>query len=164
MARTPNEILKSLPDAHILRAMEALRQVYDAYLGQYAGIHLNLKLLRFGVESGFINLEAHKDFHGITVADAHKRAAFAMHGIIQAHPVQVNTDANLTEAMVPANELFAFHVGMNNLHVNVRDLPKGHLRNFLFLLRHKLPDPMVLSSMPCLMEQAFPEASPRNSG
>jgi hypothetical protein len=153
LSKSPADVIKSLPEPKVLERLDTFCEMYRVHFqSRYSGIHLNVKLLRHAVESCFLDLERMKAFHGIDYADQHKRAAFAMHWITKTHPIQLATDANMTEALLVINEWFAIHAGLAHLDIDVSDISGPYLRNLIYILHFRQPSPEILASAMYLLE------------
>jgi hypothetical protein len=95
-----------------------------------------------------------QNFHGIDFADRHKRASFTTLWIVRAHPIQLHTDANMTEAMLVINEIFAVHAGMAHLNLTPKDISPAYLRNLLYILHFRPSSGELLASMFYLLERS----------
>ena len=154
MSKSTADVIKLLPEKAVLERLDTFNEVFLKNFKDYRGIHINIKLLRHAVESYFLDLARMKDFHGITHANQYKRAAFSMLWIVKAHPVQLHTDANMTEALLVINELFAIHVGLSHLNVNIDDISRDYIRNLIYILHFRQVSPEILSSAMYLLECA----------
>ena len=152
MSKSPEEIIGTLPEKNVLERLDTLVNTFDVAFEGWKDIHINVKLLRHVVESYFFDLERMKVFHGIDLADQHKRAAFTMIWITKLHPVQLHTNANMTEALLVINEWFAIHAGLAHLDINVSDISRGYIRNLLYILHYRQPSPEILASAMYLLE------------
>lgn len=156
MSRRPTDVLKTLPDSKVIERLESWHKFYLQEIEtRYKGIHLNLKLLRHAVESCLLDLNRMKNFHGIEYADCHKRAAFSMLWVVRAHPIQLNTDVNLTESLMVINEIYAIHLGINHLEIAVSSISSKYFRNLIYILHFRNPAPEILASSMYLLECAI---------
>jgi hypothetical protein len=156
----PAKVIRSIPADDVLKRIFALEKIYQVNFANYPGAYLNRKLLRHAIESYFIDLERMKDFHGIKLADQHKRAAFTMLWIVKAHPVQLHTNADMTEALIVINELFAIHAGLAHLRVSSGCISKECLRNLIYTLHFRQVSPEILASAMYLLECACLQKTP----
>ena len=60
----------------------------------------------------------------------------------------------VTKASLLANECYAVFAGINHLSIDVDDIPKNFLRNFLYTLHYRYVDGEILSSMMFLLEDS----------
>lgn len=140
MSKSPADVISTVPRPKVLERLKTCHRFYLSFIEpNFKGIHLDLKLLRHAIESCFLDMARMKSFHGIDFADAHKRAAFLMLWIVKAHPIQLATDANITEALIVVNELFAVHLGLGHLDVNVSNISREYLRNLIYILHLRNP-------------------------
>lgn len=105
-----------------------------------------MKILRLAAEAYFRDLARIKLYHGIEFADVHKRAALTMTAVARAHPIQLDTNVNLTEALVLINEWYALQLGLSQLEIDISKISPRFLRNMLYLLHYRDPDPEILAS------------------
>ena len=154
MSKSPADVIKSLPERAVLERLDTFNELFNDKFKDFQGIHLNLKLLRHAVESYFLDLYRMKDFHGITHADQHKRAAFSMLWIVKAHPIQLHTVASMTEALMVINELYAMHVGLSHLEIDITNISSTYIRNLIYILHFRQTSPEILASAMYLLECA----------
>jgi hypothetical protein len=152
--KSPADIIRTLPEKDVLERLETLEEIFRNNLRHFSGIYINLKILRHAVESCFLDLERMKNFHGIEFADQHKRAAFTMLWIVKAHPIQLHTNANMTEALLVPNEYFAIHAGLVHLRIDVGQITPAYLRNLIYILHFRQVAPEILASAMYLLECA----------
>lgn len=155
-----NSIISSLASKPVIETIYALEEIFRLKLASRGGIHINRKSLRHAIESSFLDLERMKTFHSIDIADKHKRSAFLMVWIVKTHPIQLATDANMTEALLVINEIFAVHVGLAELGINVGLCSTGYLRNLIYILHFRTVAPEVLASSMYLLECACSSQKP----
>lgn len=162
MIRQPAEVLREIARPKVLERLETCATFYFENIAppKFNGIHLNLKLLRHAVESCFLDIDRMKAFHGIEYADCHKRAAFTMLWITRAHPVQLDTDANMTEALLVINEIYALGLGLGHLNVRLSDISAAWYRNMIYILHFRNPAPEILASTMYVLEQALKRELP----
>lgn len=161
MSRSPAEVIRSVPRGKVLERLQTWHEYYLREIEpRYKDIHLNLKLLRHSAESCFLDLARMKSFHGIEFADCHKRAAFSMLWITRAHPIQLATDACITESLMLINEIYAAGVGLGHLQIAMSALSSKYIRNLLYILHFRNPAPEILASsmylLDCAMRKEFP--------
>lgn len=155
MNRSPADILRTLPPDKIVNRMETYGQFYlDFIEPHFKNIHLNLKLVRHAAESCQIDIDRMKAFHGIEYADCHKRAAFTMLWIARAHPIQLDTNANMTEALLVINEIYALGLGLGHLNINLADISKEYYRNMIYILHFRNPAAEILASAMYILDCA----------
>jgi len=160
LSKSPADVIKSLPEKAVLERLDTFNAIFHENFSNYNGIHINPKLLRHAVESYFLDLDRMKDFHGITHADQHKRAAFSMLWIVKAHPIQLHTDANMTEALLVINELFAIHAGLSHLQITIDNISHEYIRNLIYILHFRQVSPEILASAMYLLECACSSNKP----
>jgi hypothetical protein len=158
--KSPADVIRTIPEQKVLERLDTLCVLYHHNLKDFTGIHLNLKILRHAVESYFLDLERMKNFHGINFADRHKRAAFTMIWLVRTHPIQLHTDANMTEALLVINELFAVHAGLAHLELSPADISAAYLRNMLYILHFRHVSGELLASLFYLLECACAKSKP----
>lgn len=147
-----------------VKCVHALKTLYWYYhtffKPRYTGIHLEPKLLRHAVESYLLDIGRMKNFHSIQFADAHKRAAFSRLWIRKAHPIQLETNVNMTEGLLVINEMFAVHAGLSQLNIDITDISRDYYRNLIYILHFRNPAPEVLASSMYLLECAVQGKKP----
>jgi hypothetical protein len=149
------EILTSQANARVITRMEALLQIYAATIEkEYQKIHINVKVVRHLVESYFQDLDRMKTFHEINRADRHKCAAFTMIWITRTHPIQLESDVNMTIGHMLINELFAVHAGLNRMELKIADISAKYLKNLLYTLHFRIKPPEIMASSMYLLECA----------
>jgi hypothetical protein len=144
----------------VLEAIFALEEIFRRNLEPRGGIHINRKVLRHAVENYFLDLERMQTFHSIDLPDKHKRSAFLMVWITKTHPIQLATNANMDEALLVINEIFAIHVGLAELGVRAARCTPGYLRNLVYILHFRTVTPEVLASAMYLLECACLKLDP----
>jgi hypothetical protein len=154
LSKSPADVIKSLPEKDVLERLDTLVAIFCYGFKNFKGIYLNRKILRHAVESYFLDLERMKNFHGIKLADQHKRAAFTMLWVTKTHPVQLHTDANMTEALLVINEIFAIHAGLSHLEVSIDDVSSTYIRNLIYILHFRQVSPEILASAMYLLERS----------
>ena len=155
MSRSPADVLKTIPREKVVNRLKTLWTYFNVeFKPRFVGIHLNAKLLRHAVESCFLDIARMKNFHGIEFADAHKRAAFTMLWITKAHPVQLETNVNMTESLLVINELFAIHAGIGHLDIDASMISPKYIKNLIYILHFRNPAPEILASSMYTLECA----------
>ena len=153
MTKSPNDVLRILATDKVLNRLETYNQYYlENFEPFFNGIYLNLKLLRHAIESYFLDIYRMKNFHGIEYADCHKRDAFSMIWIVKAHPIQLATDVCMTESMLVINEVFAVHIGLAHLDIDIKDISGKYIRNLIYILHFRSQAPEILASTMYLLE------------
>lgn len=163
MANAQPPVIIKPAEEKVLRRIFDLEKVFADALGAFKGIFLSRKILRLAVESYFRDIERLKSFHKIEFSDQHKRAAFTMLWIVRTHPVQLHTDANMTEALLLINELFAIHAGFAHLGLTSSDISAmtaNYLRNLVYTLHYRPVSGELLASVAYLVECAYAEKTP----
>lgn len=161
MSKTPLEVVNTVPKKKILDRLKTCAQYYfDNIEPKYAGVHLNLKLLRHAVESYFLDIDRMKAFHGIEYADCHKRAAFSMCWITRIRPIQLHTDVNMTEGLIVVNEIYALAIGLGHLELDMGNISGEYIKNLLYILHFRSPSPEILSSLMYVLECAVNKKEP----
>ena len=160
MSDSPLKNIPHRPKEEILERLRSLVNIYHAAFKSFTGVHPSVPTLRCVVERYFLELDRMKVFHGFEFADQHKRAALTAFWISKLHPVQLHTDANVTDALLIANEWFAIHAALAHLEIEVSDISAPYLRNLLYTLRFRNPDPETLASIMYLLERACLKQSP----
>ena len=160
MSKPPADIIRSVPEGKVLTRLDTLVELFNKAFRDFTEAHLNVKLLRHAVVSYFLDLGRMKDFHGITHADRHKRAAFTMLWVVRAHPVQLHTNANMTEALIVINELFAIHAGLSHLNMDIAVISDEYIRNLIYILHFRQVAPEILASAMYLLERACRKETP----
>jgi len=146
------DVINTLAEEKVLRRIFDLETIFECAMGDFKGIYLSRKILRHSVVSYFRDLDRMKDFHKINFADQHKRAAFTMLWIVRTHPVQLHTDANMSEALLVINEYFAVHAGIAHLNITPSDISKKYLRNLVYNLHFRPVSGELLTSLCYLLE------------
>jgi hypothetical protein len=161
MNKSPASVLSTIAAENVLERLKILYIMYKKNIGDiFQGTHINVKILRHAVESYFLDLERMKNFHGITFADKHKRASFTMLWIVKAHPIQLHTDANITEALLVINEIFAIHAGLSHMEITISDISPGYIRNLIYILHFRQISPEILASAMYLLECSCKKKNP----
>lgn len=161
MNKTPEEVLCTLDSDKVFERIKTCAIFYlNNIEGNYKDVFLNMKLLRHAVESYFLDLNRMKEFHGIDYADRHKRAAFTMLWMTRVHPIQLHTHANMTEALIIINEIFAVGLGLGHLQLSMKDISSDYIRNLLYTLHFRSPSPEVLASSMYVLECAVNQKKP----
>jgi hypothetical protein len=148
------------PEEKVLRRIFDLETAFYDFFGTFKDAYLSRKILRHCVESYFRDIERMKIFHSIQFADQHKRAAFTMLWIVRTKPVQLHSDANMSEALLLINELFAIHAGLAHLKLTPSDISKIYLRNLVYTLHYRPASAELLASVAYLLERACRKESP----
>jgi len=159
---TPS-VINTLADDRVLKRIFELETVFNDTMSGFNGVYLSRKILRHSAESYFRDLDRLKDFHKINFADQHKRAAFTMLWIIRTHPIQLHTDANLTEALLLINEWFAIQAGFAHLKLtpqNISAMSASYLRNLVYNLHYRPVSGELLASVSYLIERACHREAP----
>lgn len=156
MSKSPGEIIKSISREKVRDRLGSWHEYYLAFVEpNFKGIFLNLNILRLAAENYFRELERLKTYHGIDFADAHKRAAFTMVAVSRAHPIQLSTDVSLTEALILINEWYGLQLGLSQMDIEISKISPRFLRNMIYLLYYRDPDPESLASSMYLVDCAF---------
>lgn len=161
MTRRPADVLRTIPEEKISARLETCIKYYHDWMKpNFRDNYLNVKLLRHAVESCFLDIDRMKYFHGIEYADCHKRAAFSMLWITRAHPIQLATNANMTESLLVINEIYALGLGLSHINVKTDDISEKWYRNMIYILHFRNPAPEILASemyvLDCAMKKILP--------
>jgi len=147
-------VINKLAEERVLKGIFCLETAFTDTLGNFQGVFPDRKVLRHAVESYLHDLDRMKDFHNITIEDRHKRAAFTMLWIVRTHPVQLHTDANMTEALLLINEIFAIHAGLAHLNIAPSSISNTYMRNLVYILHYRPVSGELLASAMYLLECA----------
>lgn len=161
MSRQPADVLRSITRDKVLARLKTCVQYYHDWIKPgYRDNYLNVKLLRHAVESCLLDICRMKNFHGIEYADCHKRAAFSMLWITRAHPIQLATNANMTESLLVINEIYALGLGLAHININTTDISSKWYRNMIYILHFRNPAPEILASEMYVLECALKKQLP----
>lgn len=156
MSKSPEDVLKTIPRPKVLERLGSWHSYYlENIEPNFEKIFLNQNILRLAVERYFRKLACVKIYHGIKYGDAHKRAAFTMVAIADAHPIQLATDINLTESTILINEWYGLQLGLSQMDVDVAKISRRYLRNLVYLLNYRKSEEELLSSCMYLIDCAF---------
>ena len=147
-ALSPDEILDSVPEGVRLARLHALVRIYvDVCEKRWQDTRLDRNVLLHAVENYFCDIVRTKAFHGIALADQHKRAAFTMKWIAKTRPIYLRPGSVPTKASYLANEAFALIAGLEHLDASPNRLSDGLCRNLLYTLHYRNLDGEVLSTL-----------------
>jgi hypothetical protein len=147
----------------VRRRIYSIEQIYNHYFtsARTSNNYLCMQKVLLAVRCYFRHIEHMKTFHGIKIADRHKRAAFTMFWIAQVHPIQIYQRAKITQQELIMNELLAVHAGI--FHLNLPSgltYSGGCLRNLVHTLLHRNASPEILASTMYLFECACLQKRP----
>ena len=150
-------------DEEILRQREILREnivfkTYHFMVDDWSQVEkdaceINRSILHEVCNSYFFDLDRKKEFHGIDLADAHKRAGYMAKWIMRLRPVQFKSDA-LTKRALLVNEQLALLVALRMLDVRLDKVSDSVVEHFLFMFRFRHLDGNALAMSFCLLQQA----------
>ena len=160
MSDTPLNPPPTRSQEEIFARLRSIVNIYHKAFKNFAGVYISTPILRSAVERYFLELDWGKAFHGSEFADQHKRAALSAFWIAKLRPVQLHTNANVTDALLIANEWFAIHAAFAHLEIEVSAVSAPYLRNLIYTLRYRSPDPETLASVVYLLERACLKLDP----
>ena len=105
-----------------------------------ADCFLNRGLLLMACESYFRDIWRRKDFHGIHVADSHKRAGYAVKWLMRFRPIQYQSNY-ISDRVAFANEMFSLWVACEHLTVDIGHIPGGVVEHVAYHFRFRPFDP-----------------------
>lgn len=122
------------------KVMERLRGLFRTFERLRVGIgwqnvQMNDRLLAHSVYSYFLDIDRHKDFHRIELANEYRRAAFTAKWLTLTKPIQVLQDPQLPsteETVFFANEYFAIVAAIAHLNVDLADVPPSLIRRLVY--------------------------------
>ena len=126
-------------------------------------IFMNSSLLFNSVVSYFIDLKRTKNFHPISNADNHKKAAYMIYWLNKIKPLQLNNTTGRNEnskvSYIVSNEIFALSAGillLNNSRLNNKEiLTDKYWRASIYNLHYRNINASVFASEMYLLECLF---------
>ena len=120
---------------------ETLAAAFEKFSAQWplsdkADCHLNRGLLLMACESYFRDIWRRKDFHGIHVADSHKRAGYSVKWLMRFRPIQFRSNY-ISDRIALANEMFSLWVACEHLAVDISQIPGGVVEHAIYHLRFR---------------------------
>ena len=80
--------------------------------------------------------------------------------VTNSHPVQLAIDVNIKESRIVTREIFAIHVGLCHLSINISDISWAYFRNLIYILHFRNPAPEMLASSMYTLECAVKGKKP----
>lgn len=120
---------------------------------------LNPLFLMDACESCYIDLERHKDFHGLDIADRHKRAAFLFKWLARKRPINLSAYKQGPGAglAIHVNAYFALMAALGELDINVHKFaPTKISQNIIYAASYRDINAESWALTFCLLEKVFP--------
>ncbi|MBF0620965.1 MAG: hypothetical protein HQL54_03480 [Magnetococcales bacterium] len=121
----------------ILRRKNTLTHKYNAFAEKHKWkkTELNGQILANCVYSYYLEVQRHKEFHGIDNADGIKKAAYLTKWLLKTRPIQVlndNTRSETAKYPLLANEGFALSVALTFLDIKWNAVPNEVITRLLY--------------------------------
>lgn len=138
---------------------EFFAEIQESVAPESIGLTLNTLFLADACESCFIDLERHKDFHGLDIADRHKRAAFLFKWLAKMRPINVSTykKGPGKGKAIRINAYFALLSALGELKIDMRRFaPTKIAQHAIYAASYRDIHAESWALTFCLLEMAFP--------
>lgn len=158
-----NNVIKTIRKAAKEKAddlQEFFYEVKKTLVPDGIGTTINTLFLTDACESYFIDLERHRDFHRLDIADRHKRAAFLFKWLARIRPINLSAYKQGPGAgkAIHVNAYFALMAALGELNVDVHKLAQtAAVQHFIYAASYRDIHAESWALTFCLLEMAFPE-------
>lgn len=138
---------------------EIFAEVQKSVAPESIALSMHSLFLADACEACFIDLERHKDFHRIDIADRHKRAAFIFKWLARIRPISVSAYKKGKGAgkAVHINAYFALLAALGELNVNMRKFaPTPIAQHIIYAASYREINAESWALTFCLLEMLFP--------
>lgn len=119
---------------------------------------INPLYLADACESCFIDLERHKDFHRLDIADRHKMAAFLFKWLAKARPIAISAyvpGPNANYAL-HVNAYFALMAALGELNINIHEFAAAPVyQQMIYAASYREINAQNWAMTFCLLEASF---------
>lgn len=141
-----------------LDLMEFFTVVHRTLAKHRINASINPLFLADACESCFIDLERHKDFHRLDIADRHKMAAFLFKWLAKVRPIAISsyvTDTNADYAL-HINSYFALMAALGELNMDIYDFESTPVyKHIIYAASYREINAQNWAITFCLLEASF---------
>lgn len=114
--------IRQLSREKFIAMLETYNKMQDSPLFQNHALTINTNFLAHACESCFVDLDRHKDFHGMDLPDNHKRAAFLFKWVSHMRTVwATGPGSGIARAItLHVNSYYALLGALSELNVDMR--------------------------------------------
>lgn len=142
-----------------LGLMDFFTQVNHTLARNRIAASINPLFLADACESCFIDLERHKDFHRLDIADRHKMAAFLFKWLAKARPIAISAYVTGPKAdyALHINAYFALMAALGELNMDIHEFALTPVyQHMIYAASYRDINAQNWAITFCLLEASFP--------